>query len=458
MTTSAATQGPGDSQAVQILSTLCNLIVDACRSDSRQALGFKILNSTIHLIHYDRAVLWDLDQGDPVLAGISGQPEAKRTTPHARELLALARRLRHVEQARTLGPEDFDAIRDRVAGLAEETQGLHILWLPLTSHGRLVAGVWLERWAGRTWHENEQKLAEPLADGYGAAWERFTRRVSWRSHLRRRGLGWAGAALLAGLAVFFLGFRPQPLRLVAPCEVIPETPFVVAAPLDGVIQEVVVEPGKVVAKGDLLFVYEKQVFLQEREVARQQVQVIRAQLERNTALAFTEEKALAEVNILKHRLEQEELRLKLSEEMVGRLEVRADCAGVVMVSFPHEWRGRPVRTGERVVTILDPLRTRVRIWLAQDDNVGVDAARSADVFLHAIPHVSQKARVVYEAPSTTMSPAGVPSFVVEAEWVAASPAIRTGLKGTAILYGREASVAYWILRKPWSAMRKAVGW
>ncbi len=445
-------------QAAQILSVVCNLVVDACRSSSKQTLIFKILNNTVHLCHYDRAVLWDVEGSQPRLLGVSGQLEAEKNTVLARELGKLARAVPSPGNATILDKASFEGMAETWSSLASRTEGLSLLWLPIVSHGRLVAALWLERWGDSVWQESESKVAESLLDGYGAAWERHTSRLSLRARARKRGLRLVLTALLATVIVYFAGFRPQPLRLVAPCEIIPHDPFVVTAPLDGVVEEVNVVPGQTVAKGDLLFTYDGQGAKQELEVAEKQVKVIQAQFERLTAMAFIDEQHLSETKVLRHKLQQERLRLQLAERIVGQLEVYAKVSGVAMLGHPHEWRGRPVRIGERVVTIIDPDKTLLRVWLAENDNVGLDRSRRLDVFLHATPHISHKAKIEYVSPDTSLSPAGIPSFVVEAAWAEQQQGLRPGLKGTTILYGQKVSLAYWLLRKPWTAARRTFGW
>ncbi|NCF71464.1 MAG: hypothetical protein GWP59_07165, partial [Chlamydiales bacterium] len=50
------------------------------------------------------------------------------------------------------------------------------------------------------------------------------------------------------------------------------------------------------------------------------------------------------------------------------------------------------------------------------------------------------------------------SFVSEADWgETKSSDIKLGLKGSAILYGEEVSLFYWLMRRPWSSFRKLVG-
>ncbi len=56
-----------------------------------------------------------------------------------------------------------------------------------------------------------------------------------------------------------------------------------------------------------------------------------------------------------------------------------------------------------------------------------------------------------------MDEKGVPSFIAEASWEKDSGMPRLGLKGTAILYGENVSIFYWLFRKPWAAAREFIG-
>ena len=56
-----------------------------------------------------------------------------------------------------------------------------------------------------------------------------------------------------------------------------------------------------------------------------------------------------------------------------------------------------------------------------------------------------------------LSPQGVQSFVAEADWLKPEPGAKTGLKGSAILFGQDVPLFYWIFRRPWVAVRRWTG-
>ena len=97
------------------------------------------------------------------------------------------------------------------------------------------------------WEDAHRKLAARLALAYAhgasAIDGRARRRADWPRALRRIGLALA-------VVVALLAFIPVPLTTLAPVEVTPRDPFVVAAPVAGVVERILVEPGAQVRAGD----------------------------------------------------------------------------------------------------------------------------------------------------------------------------------------------------------------
>ena len=442
------------SETIRLLQNLHRLTLDALQSQSRQDLIFRILNNTIALTPYDRAVLWGLEGRRPKLLGVSGRSDVNRRSPAAVQWRRLVRRLAEPGSSHLLSAESFRDGEKEWAALTAKTPGLSVLWTPLSVGGKTVAGLWLERWSARPWTASEKDLMDSLMAGHGIAWERCVRHASWPGRLRPRLTLLRALPIALILAYVLLAVRIR-LRVAAPCEVLPKDPLVVTAPLDGVVEKVAVEPGMRVESGHVLFLYDKRVPLQTHKIAEQQVGIRKSQLARAQLQAFRDEDARSQIPILQNRLEQERARLKLAEHDVAQLEVKATIAGVVMLDDPNEWRGRPVAIGQRVMMLVDPKKTKLRIWVPESDNVDFNWDTSVKVFLNVRPERGFQAGLSYVSRHVAISPQRVPSFVAEAEWPQASSEMRIGLKGTAILYGDEVCVGYWLIRKPWATLR---GW
>jgi hypothetical protein len=451
---------PADGQAQAALNTLGllnKLILEAGLSQNRKELAFRILNRTVELTGYQRACLFDLSAKTPKLLGVSGQSAIPADSELAAILSELAGGLAAPQTARLLTTADFaEAARPQLAALFARTGGLALLWLPIVIGERPVAGLWLERWGEQTWLEPELALLAPLAVGYAIAWDKCGRLAvdpaKWTRTLTGKRALWTVLAVLALAA----GLRIS-LRVAAPCEVAPKDPFIVTAPLNGVIEEVFVSPGQRVEKNDRLFAYDKRVASEDLKIARQQVQIIQSMLNRSNMQAFLDPKARAEASLLELKLAQEKTRLELAEQNVAKLEAVAETAGLAVVDDPGEWRGRPVSVGEKVLSIVDPARTKVRIYLPIDDNVPFDADKPVAVFLNAAPETELHGSLVFVSQNVTVSPHGVPCVTAEADWSAGTKPPRIGLQGTAVVYGKSVSLAYWLLRKPLALARKTLG-
>jgi len=263
---------------------------------------------------------------------------------------------------------------------------------------------------------------------------------------------------IAGLVIVCLLYFPTvSLRVVAPCEIVPKEPEIVAAPLEGVIKQVMVQPGDYVRDGDLLFTYEDRVIIQELKVAQKQVQIVKSQYNRARLRAFKDEEAMENLRSLEYRIEQEKIRLKLAESNAKHLEVHALSDGICMIDHPEHWRGRPVKIGERIVMLFVPEKSKVRIYLPEKDYIQFDREKPVRLILNADPGTRHEAKLNYVAPQASKNPEGGSSFIAEAELTDIDARIMVGSKGSAIVYGEDVRMGYWLIRKPLAGIRDLFG-
>ncbi|MBF0480316.1 MAG: HlyD family efflux transporter periplasmic adaptor subunit [Desulfovibrionaceae bacterium] len=443
--------------ALNTLSLLNKLILEAGLSRNRKELAFRILNRTAELTSYQRACLFDVSHGKPRLLGVSGQSSIPADSELAAVWSELLGGLDPPLESKILTENDFPgALRPAFAALCARTQGLDALWLAIPVDGRPAVGLWLERWGEGAFSEHELSLLAPLALGYAIAWDKCGRLAvnpaKWTKTLTSKRSLWTFLTALA----LVLSLRIS-LRVAAPCEVAPKDPFIVTAPLNGVIEEVFVKPGQPVEKNDRLFTYDKRVATEDLKIARQQLQIIQSMLTRSNMQAFLDPKAKAEASVLELKLDQEKTRLELAEHNVAKLDAAAETSGLAVIDDPGEWRGRPVSVGEKVLSIVDPAQTKVRIYLPIDDNVPFDADKPVAVFLNAAPEAQLLGKLTFVSQNVIVSPHGIPCVLAEADWIPGGQPPRIGLQGTAVVYGKSVSVAYWLLRKPLSLARKTLG-
>lgn len=454
--TAAATVSGVPTQAFESLVRLQQLSLEAGLSDNFQQLVFRILNRSICFCRYDRAVLWDLRGARPRLLGVSGNAQIDRRSPLVTQWRELVKTLTDHDRPALIEPDQTTTHLETWQTLTARTQGLSVVWVPIIMEGKRVAGLWLERWGNDRFSQQDADRLEALALAYAVAWRGLAgARTRWLHRLTsgKQAIVLTTIALLtAAMCLVYV-----PLRIVAHCEVVPRQPVAVTAPLDGVIDEVLVMPGRTVEKGELLAIYDQRVAREELNIARQQVQIIESDLQRTRVEAFDSPAARATIALLENRLAQERIRLQLAEYRVSRLEIRAPLAGTVMLDDPHEWRGRPVQVGQRLMMIVDPAQTKLRLWLPDSDNIDFEPDRPVKVVLDSDAGSSRPARLSFVASHAQLDNKGTPAFRAEADWLDPEALVKPGLQGTAVLYGQKVSLGYWLLRRPWAALRRYVG-
>jgi hypothetical protein len=441
----------------QQLALINRLGLKAYNSKNREGLIFVILNDTVHVVKYDRALLWEfLEDNKPKLLGVSGHVSVAKTSQMIQKWRNLINKIPDPKKPQVLRAHSFgdDLTLWKEADGTEESA---ILWIPIFAQEKLTLGLWLEIWKIEDKPipspENLQLLATFLGPVYGSAWEKFMPKYWLRKMgLNRRKITFGALALL-----LLLLFIRVPLRVVAPCEVVPNDPYLITAPLDGIIKQIDVKAGQIVKKGAILFEYEKAVPLEELKVAEKEVQIAQAELNRASALGLSDEKSRAEVDVLSLKLQRKKIDLDIAKYRAGKLDSKAPDNGIVMINDPDEWRGKPVKEGEKVMIVSDPSKTKIRIWVPENDNITLDPESMITIFLNTNPAKSYRASLIYIANETTISDEHVPSFVAEANWVDTPPDLKLGLKGSAVLYGERVSLFYFMLRKPWASFRKFLG-
>lgn len=450
MVTMNPDQSTSPNHAIKILAKLNQITLKAYQAKTQEVARFVMLNDTISVVPFDRTVFWSFQGKRPRMEGVSGQADVARGSALEQTWHALLKSLKEPHKLRVLETKDFEKEKlfDRVK---DSQEAPNVLWVPLLYQDELIGGLWMERWNKTTWADEEKELLRFLALGFAAAWERFRPTFLKRLMNRKKLL------IVASLAFLSLFIVHLPLRIVAPCEIVPDKPYLITAPLEGIIEEIVARPGQAVKEDDLLFTYDKRVPLQQLQTAKKQVEIVEKELQRALTLSWEEKDPLNEIALLYLRLEKEKLGLELVEYQASKLDVRATKSGIVVADDVDSWRGKPVQLGERVLQIADPEKHKLRIWLPEQDNVHLPMGSLLKVYLNVRPEKSYSAKLSYISSYTSLDDHQVSSFMAEANWATDDPDLTLGLKGTAVLHGDSVTLFYWIFRRPWTFTRRYFG-
>lgn len=410
-------------------------------------LAFVMVNETLQLLKYRQAILWR-GTGKVEVVAVSGVDKPDANAPFIIWLKGLIRHLVIQPEAGKETTLTVANIPEPLAAGWREWLPEQVLWCPFEQGGEVAAGLLLCR--PQPWSEGEIKLTNRLLAAYQHAWFALAgRRASPARRIPRR---WG---VLLGLAALLLPLR---LSVLAPAHVAPLQPIIVSAPLDGVIQRFHVTPNQAVHQGDLLFAYDDTSNRNRLLVAKKALEVAEAKSMRARQMAFSDEESKAELAVLEAEAAEKRAEMATMAEVLERSRVKADRDGVAVFGDVNDWLGKPVKVGEKILTLADPARVEVEVWLPVADAIHLEPGAEVAFFLNIEPTHPLPATVREISYEAQVTPDEVLSFRLHAALAPEVTPPRIGLRGTAKIHGEPVTLFYYIMRKPLAALRQWVGW
>lgn len=329
-----------------------------------------------------------------------------------------------------------------------------LAWVPFVDlDGRVIGGILQARL--QPWSEADLVVSRHLASACGHSLMVLTNEKSrWRlpHWTSRRGM------LLAGAAILVTGFLPVSMTALAPVEVSPQKAFVVTAPVDGVIEQILVEPNALVKKDQSLVRMADTVLKNRVELAEREVFVADAKVKKASQLAFVDIRGRHELGVAHAELQLRHAELDYARQLLDRSNIKAERDGVAFFTDPKDLIGRPVAVGERLMELADPLRLEFRIDLPVADAIVLNDGARVKIFLDSDPLNPVEARLLRADFQARPRENQQLAFRLIAERPSSDTRpLRLGVRGTAQIYGDRVPLAFYLFRRPISAARQWFG-
>lgn len=439
-------------QAQQLLRlTILLQLEKRARAAAVDELAFIMVNETLEVVAYRQALLWR----SPPLGRIIAASGVTQLDPDAPYLIWAKRLCAYLESsgAQEILQVDRSEVPAEVAEEWSEWAPNFMVWVPLPPGlGALVMA------REEPLSMADRNLLALLADAYGHAW----RGLLLNSNLLDKitaSMGRRRKFIVATSAVLLFGLALLPIRqsVLAPAEIIPREPAVARAPLEGVIDEVLVAPNEQVSEGQVLFSLDPRRLRNQLAVSLRAQEAAEAELRQARQLSVVDQKARATLPALQGKLDQQVAEVAYIREQLERIEVKAPQGGLAIFDDPNDWLGRPVAIGERVMLIADPQKVEVEVRLPAADAIDLEERAPVTLFLNVDPERARDAELSFASYQAQKGPDGVLAYRVKAQLNAGEPIPRIGLKGTAKLYAAHVPLIYAVLRRPIAAMRQWIG-
>ncbi len=425
----------------------------------KDELAFLIVNDTHKISPYEQSILWSYDvTGRIMIEAVSGVARPDSNSPYLQSLVRLIKHLVESDKALSV----YEIIEDNLSdALAEDwkVSGLCSLWCPFVDEDKsLTGGIWINSRAH--WQQKDLTRMEFIVDAYSYCWHHVNKvRYTWRKRLHdlRDKLLQKRTRLAVSLAVIVFMFIPVSQTVTAPAEVVAIKPVILSPPVDGIVKKFHVRPNAFVTEGQVLFSLEDSNIKNRYEVGQKELDVALADFKRASAKAFADEKTREEVNLLRSVVEQKKVEVIYAKELLQRINVKATRDGIAVYSDESDWVGKPVKVGQKIITLADPAATELLVWVPVDDAIAFEDNARVRGFLNVDPTSPIDAELRQLSYEAQLSPDNVLSFKLYAKFSDDVSPPRIGLRATAKAYGESVTLFYYIFRKPISALRRYLG-
>ena len=348
---------------------------------------------------------------------------------------------------------NVEAYVDKDIGAFESYPLRELLWTPLISrNGSVFAGLLQAR--ETPWIERDTIVSERLVGTYAHAWQALIgrREPTVNRFLTRR------AGYFAAAAAALLMFIPVPMSALAPAEIVARQPGIVSAPIEGVIEKVLVEPNTMVEAGQPLIAFADTTLRNKFEITEREVLVASAKLKRSNQLAFQDERGRRELGIARAELALRIAERDYARDLLDKAVVRAKRSGIVVFGDKKDLTGKPVTVGERLMELADPKRVLLRIDMPVADGQLLQRDAGAKVFLDSDPLQPLTATIVRADYQARAHDGSSVTFRALAELKQSGKDVpRLGVRGTAQVYGDDVPLGFYLFRRPITAARQWLG-
>ena len=416
-------------------------------------LGYFLVNDSQKIAPYQIGVFYRHFRNHRGIEAISGLPMPVKEAPFYIWLNKLCKEILRQDysepqliKAETLPPalvEQWD-----------EFLPSEILWLPLVAaDGEMLGGLLFAR--VEAWKPDELRILQYWS---GTA-AHTVELLSHKKHSVFAGLKQVKTIVWLALAaaLILILFIPISMSVLAQAEVVAKNPVVVRAPLEGVIGEVFAQPNKAITKEQLLLTLDGTSLKSRLDVAVQELEIAKAEYRRAEQVSVTDRDASAEMPMLAARIEQRTAEVEYINSLLERIHIHADVDGIAIIPDAYELEGKPVKLGERLLTIAKLDKAELEMWLAIGDSIALSENTEIELFLNVSPETPFEAKLRYVNFQAEMSPEGLFAFRARGDFPTQEKMPRIGLRGIAKIYGEKVPLYYYLFRRPYAAVRQWIG-
>ncbi len=408
-------------------------------------LGFVVTNKTQNLISYDNAIFWTANNLKITLEAISGNSILDKDSPYAQYVVSEIKKYIQNTTQKTIQkitPEKNE--NDFVAK--------NITIVPMKSQDKdIIGGLWIERQDDLT--QPQQELLSELSEGYSLCLSLIKHRQNSIfsfinfSSLKLRYI------VIASIVIFLFPVR---LNITAPAEIIASSTHVITMPYDAPLNKIMIKPGDNVNEGDLLATIDKTLIQSQKDSAEQVLKNARSALSRAGFESLQSGEKKSDLQLLRSEIKTKTIEFNYANDLLAKADIKSPVSGVAIFSDASSLQGKPMRMGERIMTIANPNDIELLIRVPAQSIIPIEIGENVSYFLNTSPLSSQNASVRTIGYQADTDEDGLLTYKIRAT-IHSDNAVRIGWKGTAKIKGQWSIFGYSLMRRPLIALRNLAG-
>lgn len=436
-------------QADTLLHRLITFEGEAMQSADRQVLKHMAVNKSRILIPMGHAFLCTRQGHKFTVQAISNQAVVNNQAPFLQWLHHILKSLSKGKVKNNFVKPFAFPLKTRRADDDFDYPYAYAYWAPFSPRPQ-DGGMLFTR--DKPWDESEHPVLDRVGQIVGVNWTALAKAKRKPASVKRKTIVSAlGLLALIGLAI------PVPITTMAQAEITAHEPFIVTAPMDGVIDKIHVKPGTMVSKGTVLATLNDTTYRNEFTLSGEEKAVAAARYRQTSLSAFINNDAKRDLAVMQAEQQLAGARQDYAADRLAKTKLIADRDGLVIYSDEKDWVGRPVAIGEKIMQIADPERVLLRISTPIADSVTMQSGARVRMFLDADPLKPLEAELLRANYYATPQAGGNLAYEADAKFTDLETTPRIGGRGVAKIYGAKAPFGLWLARKPITALRQRIG-
>jgi len=413
-------------------------------AQTENELGFVAVNKTNKITAYQQGVFWTYVDNVATILSVSGNVVLDNDGPYAQWVKD---KINNYAKNKTNGIEYIAYDNQQMLG------GKCNYIIPFTTKAEgLVGGLFIE--CDKEIGEDNKELLAEISEHYAQSLALIQLRHGNRSILSLGRLTrYKKYALIFGILLMLCPVR---LSITAPAEIVAKSPIVIAAPYDGILDDISVNPGDAVTKETILATMDKTQIQSQKDTAEQAMRTAQVSLSRTGIESIRNSDKKTDLMRLRSEIKIKRIELNYASKLLKKADIIAPSDGIAIFSDISSLQNKPIKMGERIMMIANPSESELLIRVPAHALLPVHTGDETKFFLNVRPFNGMAATITAIGYQASVDDDGLLTYKIRAA-MHDSNDVRIGWQGTAKIQTDWSILGYSLLRRPLIALRNMLG-